>query len=247
MKNNETKIRAATKNKNQKGETKMTRTNKFGWTLAAALIALGCLGTEARADRVPGNNSGTFSVRIFPNVDLGVSVNTSGAAWVGSADLDVTANLGGQEVLGTPVTLTILGDFNNQELTLLATKIDTWSLDEDTAARETDALQLFALVGADQTAILATIANYETSTNNHLITTAPLPVGQTNGNEGTPGTGHLYEFDASVGGLIYDDVDNMIVGTVRMLWLGASIPTATSVDSQQEFQITVAAASGVTQ
>ncbi|PCI37695.1 MAG: hypothetical protein COB53_05795 [Elusimicrobia bacterium] len=122
MKNNTTMKIAANKNKNKNknGENKMTKTNKVGWTLAAALMALGCLGGNAWADAVPGNNSGSFIVRITPNIDLGVVVDTTGAAWIGSTDLSVTANLGGQERLGTPVTLAMQGDFSNQELILVA-------------------------------------------------------------------------------------------------------------------------------
>ncbi len=233
--------------KNKNGENKMTKTKKTGWTLAAALIALGCLGGPARADSDPGNNSGSFIIRITPNIDLGVLVNTDGAALIGSSDLSIVADLGSIKRLGTPVELLTLGNFDNQELTLEVLQQDTWTVDASAGSSEIDALQLFALIGQEQTTTLATEVDFETGVADHLIITTPLNVGQADGDESTDGLNHRFEFDAVSGGVKYEDMDAMIANTPRQLWLSAVIPTNTTVAAEQKFLITVTALSGVGQ
>ena len=221
----------------------MTKTNKTGWVLMGVLASLSCLSGNAWADPVPGNNSGSFIIRITPNLDLGVSVDTNGAAWLGSSDLSVTANLATQERLGTPVTLTILGDFNNQELTLIVAALDTWVVDETVATVDDDSVQIFALVGRDQTGTLATLADYDTGLVDHLITTSAKRVGQPELDEPGETANNTFEFKPA-DGVLYDDADTMIVGTVRKLWISARTPNLTSEDGEMRFQITVEATTG---
>src|SRR3990167_8849956 len=80
--------------------------------LTAALALM--TATAARADANPANESGSFTVRITPNVDLGVVVDTSGANWVGtSATLeDLTSDLGTETQLELPIGVTMAGNFS---------------------------------------------------------------------------------------------------------------------------------------
>src|SRR6266576_2338049 len=79
----------------------------------------------ARADTNSANDSGSFTVRITPNVDLGVTVDTTGSAWAGSANLDVVQDLGTDKLLTAPVGIAMAGNFNNQELTLTGAALNT--------------------------------------------------------------------------------------------------------------------------
>src|SRR3990167_9800989 len=93
--------------------------------LTAALALTGA--TFAYADSNPANDSASFTVRITPNVDLGVTVDTTGANWEGaSTDLDVTQDLGTDLRLDAPVSVSMAGNFNNQELTLTGAALNTW-------------------------------------------------------------------------------------------------------------------------
>ena len=60
-----------------------------------ALTAMALLtAAVAKADTNPANDSASFTVRITPNVDVGVTVDTTGANWAGaSTNLDVTSDL----------------------------------------------------------------------------------------------------------------------------------------------------------
>ncbi len=215
----------------------MNTTKSVKWLgLAALALALGV--SAAKADPNNANNTGTFTVRITPDVDLGVTVNTSGAAWAGSANLDVTVALSAESILGTGVLLTVAGDFNNQELLLSATNLDTWTLDADETPG-TDSMRLYAMVGANQaTAPGSALFNGVTN----LLSGTPARAGQAQADEGADAT-HKYEF-ATGAGAVYADVDGMAVATARRLWLRANTPSATSTDEQARFTVTVTAVSG---
>lgn len=217
-----------------------TETSARPLLLAAALslFAVFALPSAALADSNPGNDSGSFTLRLSPNVDMGVSVDTTGSAWQGSADLDTVMPMNSEALLGTGVKLTILGNFNVQELTLQGAALDTWTLDADETPTN-DQLRLYALIGADQPSAPAG-ALFNGAAN--LVTATPAQAGQAQANEGGD-TAHAYEF-SNVQAPEYADVDDMPVGTVRRLWLRANTPPQSSVDQQQGFVLTVTAVSG---
>lgn len=206
--------------------------------LSALVLASSLLAAPAAADPNPANDTAQFTVRLSPNVDMGVIVDTTGAAWAGSADLDTVLAMNAESVLGTGVKLTIVGDFNVQELDLSAAALDTWTLDSDETPTN-DALRLYGLVGADQAAAPSS-ALFNGAAN--LVTASPLRVGQAQANEGGD-TGHTYEFSTGQAPQ-YADADNMPVGAVRRLWLRANTPPQSSTDQQQRFVLTVTAVSG---
>src|SRR3989338_4163104 len=128
--------------KNMNG-TKTARRWMTAIAAALGLMSLGTLGAWA-ADPVASNNSGSFQVRITPNVDLGVLVDTAGAAWAGDTDLYTDLEPGQEKLLGTGVKLSVAGNFNKQEFELSAVKVDTWDLYSDEAA-SADLMRLYAL------------------------------------------------------------------------------------------------------
>ena len=209
-------------------------------TLLLPALALSLLAAPAPvlADPNPGNDTGQFTLRLSPNVDMGVVIDTAGAAWAGAADLDAVLPLNSESVLGTGVKLTIVGTFNLQELTLSAAALDTWTLDADETP-EPDKLRLYALIGADQAsapsgALFAGAAN--------LVGAGALQAGQAQADEAGD-SNHRYEF-ATAAAPQYADADDLPVGAVRRLWLRANTPTLTASDQQQRFTLTVTAVSG---
>ena len=210
-------------------------------TLKTALLtaALGLLAaTAARADSNPANDSGSFTIRITPNVDLGVTVDTTGAAWEGSSNLDMTQALGSDVRLQTPVNITMAGNLNNQELTLTGAALNTWTLDTDEADAQ-DQLRLYAMFGKSNSPVKPAIADFAGAQN--LITTVATRAGQTQANEGGD-TGHVYEL--STGHAEYADVDGMTATAARVLWLRSSAPSTSSTEGQAAFTVTVNAVSG---
>ena len=219
------------------------------WTAALAaalgLMSLGTLGAWA-ADPVASNNSGSFQVRITPNVDLGVLVDTAGAAWAGDTDLYTDLEPGQEKLLGTGVKLSVAGNFNKQEFELSAVKVDTWDLDSDEAA-SADLMRLYALIGTFQNTSPATGLFGGTD---HLIRTDLAKLaGQAQADEATadalPKTFEML----TTAGALYADVDDMttVPATDRTLWLRMNGPSATTVDAEQKFTITVTARSGAGQ
>lgn len=213
------------------------KTNKTAAWLGLAALALALGTTAAKADPNASNDSGAFTVRITPNVDLGVTVDTTGSAWAGSANLNVTMALNAESILGTGVLLTVAGDFNNQELQLTGAALDTWTLDTDDAAGA-DSMRLYAMIGANQASAPAT----GLFAAGNLVTTTPTRAGQAQADE-AGNTNHKYEF-SSAQAPEYADVDGMAVTTARRLWLRANTPTTTSSDAQQRFTVTVTAVTG---
>jgi len=205
------------------------------WALSFSALAA---PVPVLADANPGNDSGAFTIRLLPSVDLGVVVDTTGAHWFGSADLDAVSDMGTTQRLETGVTLTVTGNFNNQELELEAAANDTWTLASDESDAQ-DQLRLYAMIGADQStppsaALISGAAN--------LVTGTATRAGQPQADEGGDAN-HAYEFSTAQSPQ-YQDIDGMVVGTTRSLWLRVDTPPLTTSDEQQSFTITVTAVSG---
>src|SRR3989338_4678307 len=111
----------------------MNMRTKTGMKTAMMTAALALTtATFAYADANPANDSGSFTVRIAPNVDLGVIVDTSGANWAGaSTNLDMTSDLATDTLLDGAIDIAMAGNFGNQELTLTGVALNTWVLDTD--------------------------------------------------------------------------------------------------------------------
>ena len=202
---------------------------------AAALMT----ATAAYADTNPANDSGSFTVRITPNVDLGVTVDTTGSAWVGSANLDVSQDLGTDKLLTTPIGIAMAGNFNNQELSLTGAALNTWTLDTD-EVDNVDQLRLYAMFGKFAYGASPIVGDFAGAGN--LITTVATRAGQTQANEGGD-TGHVYEL--STGNGEYADVDGMLATATRKLWLRSTTPSTSSTDEQAAFTVTVTAVTGL--
>ena len=221
----------------------MNKTNKTKWTALALCAALLTMTGKAWADANPANDSGSFIIRITPNVDLGVTVDTTGAGWTDGGNLDLTADLNSTSILNTGVLLTVAGDFSNQELTLQGAANNSWTLDADEAPAENE-LRLYAMIGLNQNTA-PSAANISAAFGSlNLVGAAAVRAGQPQANEAAnDDTGKVYEF-ANAATTQFQDVDGMAVGTTRRLWLRADTPPATTSADQQSFTITVTAVTG---
>jgi len=217
---------------------KMTKKMKtFKAAALAGLIAI-LMPAAALADTNPANDSGSFTVRITPNVDLGVTVDTTGSAWVGSANLDVAQDLGTDKILSAPISIAMAGNLNNQELTLTGVALNTWVLDTDEIDVQ-DQMRLYAMFGVSPGAVSPIVSDFTGPQN--LIVTSATRAGQTQALEGG-NTGHVYELPT--GHAQYADVDGMSATATRKLWLRSRTPSTTSTDQQAAFTVTETAATG---
>jgi hypothetical protein len=208
--------------------------------MAAMTVAAGLLtAASARADSNPANDSDVFTVRLTPNVDLGVIVDTTGSNWAGSGNLDVTMDLAADHVLDNPVYVEMAGNFNNQELALTGANLNTWVLDTD-EVDVVDQMRLYGMFGLLPFNTAQPVAADFNGTNN-LITTSQKRAGQPQANE-AGNTNHTFEF--STGHDEYIDVDGMSPADVRALWLRATTPAESSTDMQAAFTVTVTAVTG---
>ena len=207
-------------------------------TVLATAMAL-MTATFAKADSNPLNDSGSFTVRITPNVDLGVVVDTTGSAWAGSTNLDVTSNLGVDTLMTTPVGIAMQGNFAKQELTLTGVALNTWVL--NTSEVDTvDQLRLYAMFGKFAFGASPIAANFAGAQN--LIKVAATRAGQPQADEAGD-LNHVYELPIANGE--YADVDDMLPTATRKLWLRSTTPTTTTTGGQAAFTVTVTAVTGV--
>lgn len=206
----------------------------------ATLLSLALLPSPALADSDPSNDSDAVTVRLVPVVDLGVIIDTNGAAWAGSADLDTAMDLGTEKVLGTGVKVTVVGNLNIQELELQGAPLDGWTLDTDETDGQ-DQLRLYGLLAADGAAAPAPTDFGGVA---HLISAAIKRAGQPQASEGGE-LNHTFELPTTHGS--YADVDNMQIGAIRRLWLRANTPSFSSQEQTQRITVTITAVSGAGQ
>ncbi|MDO8756533.1 MAG: hypothetical protein Q7J64_00850, partial [Elusimicrobiota bacterium] len=148
-------------------------------TAALALMT----ATFAYADANPANDSGSFTVRITPNVDLGVLVDTTGANWVGAGSVtleDLTSDLGTDTLLDSSIGIAMAGNFANQELTLTGVALNTWALDTD-EVDAVDQMRLYAMFGNDSTPATPAIGDFAGAGN--LFTGSFVRAGQAQADE----------------------------------------------------------------
>lgn len=215
------------------------------WAAAALLLsALMMRAPDVRAAANPTNDSAGFTVRLTPRVDMGVVIDTAGSSWsdgLGAVESLAAMDLGTTYLLSEAVKVTIVGNFNNQELEVQGSEpADGWTLGTDSTDAE-NKLRLFALFGRDGG---SSFAASEFSDDTHLITTAVKRAGQPQADEGGENN---KTFEALSSNAEYADLDNMTVGTARLLWLRADTPSLTTYSAEQAFSVTVTAVSGAGQ
>ncbi len=213
-------------------------------TWARGVLAFALALTAARAWAADPDTD-AFTIRITPSVDYGVDVDTATTQFdTGdvAGDLDVTLSVGGTNYFIAPATVTVKGNFNNQELYLRAVGLDNWTVDADETA-QANAVQLYGLFAVDKSS-RPLEAEFASDTARHLITQTAQYAGEDSGTENNDRTDNRYEIangDMTSG----TNMDGLTVNTIKQLWLRVDSPAATDFVTAQQIQVIVSADSGV--
>ena len=226
------------------GGRKMNTKRNKQWmaVMAAGVLALTLGAGRAYADFIPSNNSDSLTIQITPNVDFGVNLTTSGAVMESGVGLSITAGLNTSQFLSDAATMVMLGDFNNQEVSVSAVGVDTWAVDTDETP-STDDVIVYALFSTTSKSARPSSAEFLEGTARHQVTGTPKFAGEPSGSEGNAGTDNSFEhytMSASA------DMDNLAVAADRSLWLQLDMPSVTTVLTDQRIQVTLSADTGVT-
>ncbi|MEK7745667.1 MAG: hypothetical protein AAB576_03300 [Elusimicrobiota bacterium] len=216
---------------------------KKGLGLMLALV-LGMAVGQAWADPNTSNDKDSLTITIQPNVDLGVDVDTGTTKFVtAGGNLTGTMALGATDYLVSPASVTILGNFNNQEVELAASGLDTWGIDADEAA-EADKVQLYALFAVNKTSRPVEGEFGQGADARHLVTGAKMAGETLAGVENNDLTGNQFEI-ANADMTSGTNMDALTVGTLKQLWLRLDAPPTTTSDENQRIVVTLTAKSGL--
>ena len=191
----------------------------------------------ARADSNPSNDSAALSIRITPNFERGVTIETGSVNMdLGYMDMDAST----QTV--SPATVTITGNILNTELNLAASITGGWVFDPNQTYESTGTNQLNAWVSFTSSNVAA-IPSQDGEFFRVGASSGAKIVSDTNvfgpvavGIAGGSGIGR---FEGNAGGSA--DMDSMNPTSQRHLWLRFKTPATTSViaDQQVQFQLSV--------
>ena len=208
---------------------------------ALTVAALAVTGAWA-ADPDGSNNSDTIRVRITPNADYGVQIDTANLLGGGTGVIDMGAlSLGVSTWTVRPATVTILGSVSKnganggQELDLAADLLGTWTLDATPTTDATgtiDELSMYVLFSAITMSEAPTGTDFGNATANAAVTTEVATHAG-----GTSGGGTRYEKQ----GAHTTDMDQMSTSDPRHMWLYFRLPPTTSTGADQELTLTLTA------
>jgi hypothetical protein len=220
----------------------MTRLKKgMGLLLAMSLLAL--VGVRA-AWAVEEQNSDSLTITITPLKDMGVNVDTATVKFALSdtpGDLTVSMMMDAIAYFISPATVTILGNYNNQEVQLSATGLDSWTVDNDETA-ETNQVQLYALFSVDKASrpVEDEFGGYG---GRNQVTPGQAIAGEPDADENNGSATNKYEIadgEMQSG----TDMDNLVVGAVKQLWMRVDAPPSSDYEGIQRVQVTLTAVSG---
>jgi len=205
-------------------------------TTLALLLGAGAV-QFAWADADPSNDSAALTITVTPNIDIGVTLDTSavsgGFLSLGSVDLYAST----QTV--RPATMTIVGNLATQEVNLSATLTGGWKFDVSPStwatSGETDALAAYAQFTSTTVATAPSGPAFNGAPNDALdVDATSFPSTRCGG--GPSATGTRFEDGTT-------DMDNLAVGAQRHLWFYFRLPNQTSVQTQQSVKVTLTAQS----
>ncbi|MFA6093271.1 MAG: hypothetical protein WC986_10005 [Elusimicrobiota bacterium] len=209
--------------------------------LAALALALACQGLAQAAV------SDSLSITVTPSVTMGVDVDTATTRMsliASPGDMTLTMAPGATAYFVSPASVTVLGNFNNQELQLQAAALNNWTIDADEVASQ-DAVQLYALFASNKSSAPVE-AEFGSDSSRHLLTTSAQLAGEAFGSETNVRATNYYEIangDMSGGA----DIDDLTVAALRQLWLRVDAPPMTTYSTNQAFIVTLTAVSGMAQ
>ena len=218
----------------------MTKTTKMTWALAA-LTAL-CLGTGSAwaSDPDATNDTDQIRIRITPNADYGVEIDTGNLPMAGGfIDLGSLSLYQSTYTL-KPGTVTILGTVSKsasnptttgQELDVTAAITGGWTFDAtpttDATSGSLDELAMFLLFSNTSLSAAPSSADFAAGTAGVTVTSA-VRAGASSG------TGTKYAYGATA-------MDNLSTGNQRHMWTYFRLPDTTSSAGSQDVTVTLTA------
>ncbi len=216
-----------------------TTTKKAGWAagLLAAALAMTPAGAWA-ADADNSNNSDQIVIRITPNADYGVEIDTT------NVTLDLgTLSLGTTAFLVKPATVTIVGTVSRrgvsntgQELDVTAGLTGGWLLDAapttGSQAGNLDELAMYLLFSATSLSEAPSGVDFASGNADITVTQSAIRAG------GTAGVGTRFEKATGFG---TTDMDNLSVSNKKHMWAWFRLPSETSVGGAQDVTVTLTA------
>ena len=210
--------------------------------LLFAVLAVSCIawfGLVPAQAADPDSDALTITITIA-GTDFGLDITTQPTA----GQTSITLSVGATDFMTIPSTVTILGNVSDQEINVLGTDLDSWTLDTNETAGPQDALQLYALFSGVVRSTNPVLGDFDGAAN--LVTTVSSRAGiAPNGSE--PGDGN-YETETLGPGTASDhNVDGLAVGALRHLWFRMDAPPTTSSGSgTRRFVVTLTAVDGTT-
>ncbi len=225
------------------------KTSKLLTGLLAGLLVTVLFAGRAWADSDPSNDADSITVRITPNVDFGVDIDSAALQSGGLIDLGIV-NLFASTQTVTPATVTIRGNITSsgggtgQELDVSGTIASqgggaSWTFDLSPSTHgtsgELDALATYILFS--DTALSTAPNGDEFSVSAAEFTGTTLRAGGAGGVSGT-------KFEKTDAGVT--DMDDMSPDEKRHLWLFFRLPDQTTSGDSQDVTITLTAVNAST-
>ena len=216
-------------------------------TLAGLLVAATGVGAWA-ADPNAANDKAGLTVRITPNADYGVTIDTANVGVAGGVIDLGSLNLYASTFTVKPATVTIVGTVSaragagGQELDVTARILTAggWIFDPtpttDATSGATDELAMFLLMSGATGAAGPTGTQFATAGADAQVTSggAGTQTSLTYRAGGLNGLGTKFKFGAS-------SLDNLSVNDQRNLWMYFRLPDATSTGNAQDIAVTLTA------
>jgi hypothetical protein len=141
--------------------------------------------------------------------------------------------------------VTILGNYNNQEVQLSAACLDSWAIDTDEIAKA-DKVQLYALFSVNKASRPVELEFGQGADRRHLVTSAVKVAGEAQGSEVDANTGNQFEIAAANAMTGGTSMDNLPVGAQKQLWMRVDAPPTSNSEDQQRLMVTLTAVNGKT-
>ncbi|MBI4424964.1 MAG: hypothetical protein HY554_14625 [Elusimicrobia bacterium] len=216
-----------------------------GWSLVVGLAAALLFSGAGGAWADPNQNDADLdqlTIRLTPNVDYGVDIDTGTTRFDVGTDLNIALSLNATHYFISPATVTILGNFSNQEVKLKAAGLDNWTVDNDEVIGHNE-VQLYALFAVNKSS-RPLESEFGGDSGRHQVKTTDTFAGETSGTEDNAGADNYYEIPVAMTGGA--DMDNLQVTNTRQLWLRLDTPAVSNYDTDERIQVTVTAAVGTT-
>jgi hypothetical protein len=220
----------------------MTTKKKPGWAaaglLAAALLAMAGTGAWA-VDLNTANDAEGLTVRITPNADYGVTIDTTNLQGGASGVIELgTLDMYASTFTVRPATVTIAGGVSRrgasntgQELDVTAGISGGWFLDATPTTTgtggEIDGLAMYLLFSPTSISQAPSGGEFVDGTGDVTATGTAIRAG------GSAGGGVKFENGT--------DMDNLSVGNARHMWMYFRMPSETSTGSDQDVTVTLTA------